>query len=54
MSEAVTYAIEVGVGLACVASAVGLRRTRRLRWLAILLAVAGLVAIAHGVLELAR
>lgn len=54
MSDAVTYAIEVGVGLACVVSAAGLRRTRRLRWLAILLAAAGLVAIAHGVFELAR
>jgi hypothetical protein len=54
MSDAVTYAIEVGVGLACVASVVGSRGQRRLRWLAILLAVAGLVAIAHGTLELVR
>ena len=54
MSDAVTYVIEIGVGLACVASAVGLRRQRRLRWLAMLLAVAGLVAIAHGILELVR
>jgi uncharacterized membrane protein len=52
VSDAVTYAIEVGVGLACVASAVGLRRERRLRWLAILLAIAGLAAVVHGVAEL--
>jgi hypothetical protein len=54
VGDAVTYAIEIGVGLACVASALGLRRQRRLGWLAILLAVAGLVAIAHGAIELAR
>jgi hypothetical protein len=54
VSDAVTYAIEVGVGLACVASALGLRRQPGLGWLAILLAIAGLVAIAHGVTELAR
>jgi hypothetical protein len=54
VSDAVTYAIEVGVGLACVAAAVGLRRLRRLWWLAFLLAVAGLVAIAHGIVELVR
>ena len=54
VSDAVTYAIEVGVGLACVASAAGLRRQRRLRWLAIVLAVAGTVAIVHGMLELVR
>ena len=48
-----TYAIEVAVGLGCVASALGLRRQRRLGWLAILLAVAGMAAIAHGLLELA-
>lgn len=53
VSDAVTYAIEVGVGLACLASAVGLRRSS-LRWLAILLAVAGVAAIAHGVAELVR
>ena len=52
MGDSVTYAIEIGVGVACVASALGLRR--RLMWLAILLAVAGLVAIAHGAIELAR
>jgi hypothetical protein len=54
VSDAVAYAIEVGVGLACVASAAGLRTQRRLRWLAILLAGAGIVAIAHGMLELVR
>jgi len=54
VSDAVTYAIEVGVGFACVASSVGLRRQRHLRWLSILLAIAGLVAIAHGIVELAR
>jgi uncharacterized membrane protein len=54
VSDALTYAIEVGVGLACLASAIGLRRSSRLRWLGILLAVAGLAAIVHGVAELAR
>ena len=49
-----TYAIEVAVGLACVVSALGLRRRRRFRWLAILLAVAGMAAIVHGILELVR
>jgi uncharacterized membrane protein len=54
VSDAVTYAIEVGVGLACLASAISLRRSSRPRWLAILLAAAGLAAIVHGVAELAR
>ena len=49
-----TYVIEVGVGFACLASAVGLRRSSRLRWLAILLAAAGLATIVHGATELAR
>jgi hypothetical protein len=54
VGDAATYAIEIGVGIACIASALGLRRQRRLRWLAILLVVAGLVAIVHGTIELAR
>ena len=47
-----TYAIELAVGLGCVAAAVPVLRTRRLRWLAIVLLVAGGAAIAHAAFRL--
>ena len=48
-----TYAIELAVGLGMrVAAAVPVLRTRRLRWLAIVLLVAGGAAIAHAAFRL--
>lgn len=47
-----TYAIELAVGLGCVAAAVPVLQTRRLRWLAIVLLVAGGAAIAHAAFRL--
>ena len=47
-----TYAIELAVGIGCVAAAVPVLRTRRLRWLAIVLLVAGGAAIAHAAFRL--
>ncbi|MGH2636302.1 MAG: hypothetical protein ACRDHU_09205 [Actinomycetota bacterium] len=53
MSQTLTYVTEIAVGFACLVGAGGLGRARRLPWLAVLLAVAGVVAAAHGILELA-
>ena len=52
MNDALTYAIELAVGLATCASALAVRRTGRLGWLAGLLGLAGLAACVHAVLEL--
>ena len=52
MDGTLTYAIELAVGLGCVAVAVPVLRTRQLRWLAIVLLVAGGAAIAHAALRL--
>jgi hypothetical protein len=54
VSDAVTYAIELAVGLASLGAAVGVRRTGRLGWLATVLAVAGVAASIHAVVELVR
>lgn len=47
-----TYAIELAVGLGCVAAAVPALRTRRLRWLGVMLLFAGAAAIAHAAFRL--
>ncbi|MEX0990870.1 MAG: hypothetical protein WD004_01175 [Actinomycetota bacterium] len=46
MSNGLTYVIEAAVGLTCVAAGAGMRR--RSAWLAALLAIAGLAAVAHA------
>ena len=53
MGQSLTYVTELAVGLACVVAAVATSRSRRLRWLAIVLAVAGAAAIVHAIVELA-
>jgi hypothetical protein len=52
VNRTLTYAIELAVGLACVAAALPALRTRRLRWLAIVLLAAGGAAIAHAAFRL--
>ena len=52
MDRTLTYAIELAVGLGCVAAAVPALRTRRRWWLAIVLLVAGGAAIAHAAFRL--
>ena len=48
MSDVVTYGIELAVGIACLAAAARLRRSRPLRWLALLLLVGGVAATVHA------
>jgi hypothetical protein len=48
MAEAITYLIELAVGLACVAVAATMARVPGRRWLAAVIAVAGLTAIVHA------
>jgi hypothetical protein len=52
VDRTLTYAIELAVGIGCVVAAVLASRTRRLRWLVIVLFVAGAAAIAHAALRL--
>jgi hypothetical protein len=52
VSDAVTYAIELAVGVACIGAAVGLRRARTLRWLVALLIVGGVAATVHALVSL--
>ena len=53
MSETLTYVTELAIGLGCVVAAVATARTPRMRWLAIVLAVAGATAIVHAIARLA-
>jgi len=53
VSDALTYTIEMGVGLGCLAAAAGLWRRASLRALAALLAVGGVAATAHAIWALA-
>ena len=53
MGKTLTYVTELLVGLGCVAAAVATARSPRLRWLALVLGVAGVVAIVHAIVELA-
>ena len=53
MGQTLTYVTELAVGLGCVVAAVATARSRRLLWLAVVLAVAGAAAIVHAVVELA-
>jgi hypothetical protein len=53
MTEMVTYGIEAAVGVACLVAAYGVRRRPGLRSIVVLLAIAGLAAIAHAAVSLA-
>jgi hypothetical protein len=53
MGQTLTDVTELLVGLGCVAAAVATARSPRLRWLALVLGVAGVAAIAHAIVELA-
>jgi hypothetical protein len=53
VDETLTDGVELVVGLGCVAAAVPASRVRRLRWLGVVLLVAGAVAIAHAAFRLA-
>ena len=46
MSSLLTYLIEIAVGLACLLAAPG--AWRRIPWLGVVAAVAGVVAVVHG------
>lgn len=53
MTDALTYWTELFVGVACLVAALpAWRRGSALRWLAAVLAIAGLAAAAHAVTEL--
>jgi hypothetical protein len=49
MAQTLTYLTELAVGLGCVVVAAPTMRSPGRRWLAAVLAVAGLTAIAHAV-----
>ncbi|HEY3214170.1 MAG TPA: hypothetical protein VGL16_13305 [Actinomycetota bacterium] len=53
MGQSLTYVTELAVGLGCVVAAVATARGRRLRWLALVLAVPGATAIVHAIAQLA-
>jgi hypothetical protein len=53
MGQSLTYVTELAVGFGCVVAAVATARSRRLRWLALVLGVAGATAIVHAIVELA-
>jgi hypothetical protein len=51
VSAALTYAIEIAVGAGCLAAAPGAWR-RGIRWVAVLLVIAGSAAVAHAIVAL--
>ena len=53
MGQTLTYVTELLVGLGCFVAAVATARGPRLRWLALVLGVAGVAAIVHAIAELA-
>ena len=53
MGQTLTYVTELLVGLACVIAGAATARSPRLRWLALVLGVAGVAAIVHAIAELA-
>jgi hypothetical protein len=53
MGQTLTDVTELLVGLGCVVAAVATARSPRLRWLALVLGVAGVAAIVHAIAELA-
>jgi len=52
MGQTLIYVIELLVGLGCLSAAVPSARSPRLRWLALVLGVAGVAAIVHAIAEL--
>jgi hypothetical protein len=52
MGETLTYLIELAVGLGCIVAAVPMARTPGRRWLAVILLIAGAVAVTHGIARL--
>jgi hypothetical protein len=53
MGQTLTFVTELLVGLGCLAAAVATAPSPRLRWLALVLGVAGVAAIVHAIAELA-
>ena len=53
MADAATSIVELLVGIGCLAGAAATIGRPRLRWLGVVLAIAGLLAVAHAVIELA-
>jgi peptidoglycan/LPS O-acetylase OafA/YrhL len=53
MGQSLTYVTELAVGLGCVVAAVATARSRRLRWLALVLGVGGTTAFVLAMIELA-
>ena len=54
MADAGTYVVELLVGLGCLAGAAATVRQPRLRWLGVVLALAGGAAVVHAVAGLSR
>ena len=52
MGQTLTYVTELLVGLGCLAAAVATARGPRLRWLALVLGIAGVAAIVHAIADL--
>jgi hypothetical protein len=52
MGQSLTYVTELAVGLGCVVAAARAIRIPRMRWLAVVLAVAGATAIVHAIVRL--
>lgn len=52
MGETLTYLVELAVGLGCMVVAATMARVPRRRWLAAVVAVAGLTAIVHAAIRL--
>lgn len=52
VSRTVTYVIELGVGLGCIVAAAPLVGRRPLRWLGVVVLVAGVTAVVHASIRL--
>ncbi|HEY7659313.1 MAG TPA: hypothetical protein VIC58_01805 [Actinomycetota bacterium] len=53
MGQTLTDLVELAVGIGCLAGAAAAWRVRRLRWLAVVLAIAGMLAAIHAIVALA-
>lgn len=52
MARALTYVVELLVGLGCLFAGAATLRRRRTRWLGVVLVAAGIAATAHALVEL--
>ena len=52
MAGALTYVVELLVGLGCLIAAAATLRSTRTRWMGVALLVAGAAAIVHAIVEL--